>query len=181
MEYAWMDATKLKLNPVKTEVIVFGSKTMQDKIEPLLWQIPQEDCHTADVVRNLGILFDGEPCFKHQIVSVCKSCFIGLWDLRRIRRHLTKAAAITIANALVSSKLNNCNSLYCSAAKEAKKLQLVQNALACVVTGASKWTHVTHSMKALHWLPARQQTAFNTAAFLLISIYILVSVPLYEQ
>ena len=69
----------------------------------------------------------------------------------RIQHHRTNAAAIIIVNALVSSKLDYCNSLYCSVAKgKLRKLQLVQNALARVVTGASKWTHLTPSMKALH-------------------------------
>ena len=92
---AWVDANKLKPYPAKTQVIVFDSKTMQDKIKPFLpRQILQEDYQAADVEYNLGIL-----SFKHQLVSLCNSYFIGLWDLRRMWRHLTKAAAITIRNA----------------------------------------------------------------------------------
>ena len=32
----WMEVNELKFNPAKTEILAFGSKTMQDDIKPLL-------------------------------------------------------------------------------------------------------------------------------------------------
>ena len=39
------------------------------------------------------------------------------------------------------------------------RLQYVQNAL---VTGASKYTHITSTLRTLHWLPNRQRIIFKT-------------------
>ena len=50
-------------------------------------------------------------------------------------------AAITVANTLVNSTFDYCNSIYCGLTKgKLRKLELIQNALADVVTGANKWT-----------------------------------------
>ena len=68
-----------------------------------------------------------------------------------------------IANALVSSRLDYCNTLFRSlSSPNATRLQYVQNALARFVTGACKFTHITSSLKTLHWLPIRQGLIFKT-------------------
>ena len=66
----------------------------------------------ADVVRNLGVLFDAKFCFTNHVNSVIKSCFISLRDLHCIRRFLSVDTSVVIANALVSSRLDYCNSLF---------------------------------------------------------------------
>ena len=70
---------------------------------------------------------------------------------------------MVIAYALVSSRLDYCNSLFRSlSSRNATRLQYVQNALARFVTGASKYTHITSSLRTLHWLPIRQQIILKT-------------------
>ena len=111
----------------------------------------------TDVVRNLGVLFDAKFCFTNHVNSVIKACFISLRDLHRIRRFLSVDTSVVIANALVSSRLDYCNSLFHSlSSHNATRLQYVQNALAQFVTGASKYIHITSTLRALHWLPIRR-------------------------
>ena len=45
-------------------------------------------------------------------MKVCKACFAHVWDLKRLRGHLTYEAALMAANALVGSRLDYCNSLF---------------------------------------------------------------------
>ena len=111
----------------------------------------------TDIARNLGVLFDAKFCFTNHVNSVIKSCFISLRNLHNIRRFLSVGTSVVIANALVSSRLDYCNSLFRSlSSSNATRLQYVQNALARFVTDASKFTHITSSLKTLHWLPIRQ-------------------------
>ena len=71
--------------------------------------------------------------------------------------------SVVIANALVSSRLDYCNSLFrILSSRNATRLQYVQNALARFVTGASKYTHITSTLRTLHWLPIRQHIIFKT-------------------
>ena len=83
-----------------------------------------------------------------------------------------------IANALVSSRLDYCNSLFRSlSSRNATRLQYVQNALARFVTGASKYTHITSTLRTLHWLPVRQRTIFKT--LVLVCKYLTTGQPKY--
>ena len=75
----WMLENKLKLNPGKTEFIVFGS---MDKFKWLKDSLPVNilgNCLSPnDVVRNLGVLFDSKFSFTNHVNSVVKSSFTSL-------------------------------------------------------------------------------------------------------
>ena len=83
--------------------------------------------------------------------------------LRRIRHFISRSATITLANALVSSRLDYCNSLFCSITKkEMKRLQGIQNTLCRIIHNLSGKTSTTHARKSLHWLPIEFRTKFKT-------------------
>lgn len=160
----WMNSNKLKLNPDKTEFILFGSKQQRDKLS---------SCFPVDIlgsllcpaskVRNLGVVFDSGFTFSSHVASVCQKCFVGLRDFRRIRRYLSKDAAITLANALISSKLDYCNSLFRSlSSKDLHKLQCIQNSVARIVYNKPRFSHITPVLKDLHWLPIKYRSIFKT-------------------
>ena len=132
----------------------------------------------TDKVRNLGVIFYSDFSFSSHVASVCRSCFVGLRDLRRIRRHLTENIAVTVGNALVSSRLDYCNSLFRSlSCRDLKKLQCVQNSLARIVKRSSKFSHITPVLRSLHWLPVRHRIRFKTAS--LIYKFLHTGVPAY--
>ena len=86
--------------------------------------------------------------------------------------------SVVIANALVSSRLDYCNSLFRSlSSRNATRLQYVQNALAQFVTGASKYTHITSNLRTLHWLPIKQCIIFKT--LVLVYKYLTTGHPKY--
>ena len=61
--------------------------------------------------RNLGVIFDSGLDFKKHISSVCRSSFYQIRQIRQIRSSLNMDSAITLANSLVHSKIDYCNSL----------------------------------------------------------------------
>ena len=86
----WMAASKLKLNPDKTEFIIFGTPAQQDSLSPFYpVDILGSLIHPSDCVRHLGILFDSGLLFTKQINSLRKSCYFQMHDFVRIRRFLT--------------------------------------------------------------------------------------------
>ena len=71
-----MASCKLKLNPDKTEFIVFGPKNKRDsllKYFPI--DIMGNKISPTDKVRNLGVIFDSGFTFSDQVNSIRKSCF----------------------------------------------------------------------------------------------------------
>ena len=158
-----MSLNKLKLNPNKTEIILIGSKSKKSKlITSLPDSILGEKIDFNDKVRNLGVIFDSDFSFTQHISSVCKSCFYHIRDLSRIRRHLTLSTATSLANALVSSRLDYCNSLfYRLTEKELARLQRIQNTLCRIVTRISRYSSTSGPMKSLHWLPVKFRILFK--------------------
>ena len=72
-----------------------------------------------------------------------------------------------VANALVSSCLDYCNSQFRSfSSKNITRLQNIQNCLARFVSGASRFSHVSPILKFLHWLPVKQRIIFKTLLFI---------------
>ena len=131
-----------------------------------------------DVVRNLGVLFDSKFSFTNRVNSVIKSCFANLRDLHCIRCFLSYDALVMVANALVSSPLDYCNSLFRSlSSKNITRLQNIQNYLARFVSGASRFFHVSPILKCLHWLPVKQRIIFKT--LLLIYKFLTTGKPKY--
>ena len=113
--------------------------------------------------RNLGFIFDSDMSFSDQINSVSKSCHFHIRDIRRIRHLLPLSTATALANSLVSSKLDYCNSLYSGISQtNLNKLQRIQNSLARVITNTSKYQHITPTLKKLHWLPIKQRIDYKT-------------------
>ena len=152
-----MIASKLKLNPDKTEFILIGTKAQRDKFKKYFpTKLLDQDVTLTDSARNLGVEFAKDFDFKKHISKVCRSCYYHIRDLRRLRRCLTAAVTKTIATSLVSSKLDYGNSiLYNIPNREINKVQSVQNCLDRVVTRSPRFCSVTPLLKSLHWLPVQ--------------------------
>ena len=161
----WLFANKLKLNPDKTEFIVFGSKIQREKLKKSFpVNILGNYLSPVGVVRNLGVWFDSDFSFSRHVQNICKSCFAQIRDLKRLRCYLIHHAALMATNALVGSRLDYCNSLFRSlSALDLRKLQCVQNSLARIVTNTTKYSHITPVRKILHWFPIEHRSVFKTA------------------
>ena len=79
----WLSTNKLKLNPDKTEIIVFGSKSQQEKLNHSFpANILGNLISPVDAVRNLGVWFDSDFSFSCHVMKVCKACFASVRDLK---------------------------------------------------------------------------------------------------
>ena len=113
--------------------------------------------------------------FSEHIKRTCKVCLLQMCDLRRIRKYLTPEVAVLAANALVSSHLDYCNSLFRGLSGfNQHKLQSIQNTLACIVTNHRKYAHVTPILQKLHWLPIKYTVVFSKLQHLCINFCIVV-------
>ena len=114
------------------------------------------------------------------MLSVCKSSFIHIRNLSRIRKFVDSSSLECLVHAFITTKLDYCNSLLCGAPSTLiNKLQRIQNIVARIITGHGRCEHITPVLKALHWLPVQQRIKFKT----LVLVYKAVNnlAPVYLQ
>src|SRR3989442_8222756 len=106
-------------------------------------------------LQQLIVVFESDLSFDQHISNVCRSSFYHIRQLRQIRPSLDLDSSIQLANALVSSKLDYCNSIFYGIPNTSiKRLQRVQNFLVRVIFPSLKRSdHITPALVKLHWLP----------------------------
>ena len=168
-----MESSKLKLNPDKTYVIIIGTKQQRNRvISHFPVKLLGSETFPSDIVRNLGVVFDSDFKFRQHISQICKSCFYHIRVLRRIRGKMSISTAKTISTALISSRLDYCNSLQNNTAeRDLAKLQRVQNYLARVVLRAPRFSPPLPLLKQLYWLPLTYRIKFKLSTLTSYSIY----------
>ena len=145
------------------EFLLIGNEWQQSKY---LSMFPIEllgvKTNPANSARNRGVIFDERFTFRSHISAVISSCVYHMWDLRHIRRHLDLDSAKLLATALVSTRLDYCNSLlYGIADIDLTRLQHVQNQLARLVTKSPPFPRSLPLLCSLHWLPVRLRILFK--------------------
>ena len=157
-----MFTNKLKLNPDKTEFILTGSKNNRKQLLPHFpINILGNQVSPAQSVKNLGVVFDSNFTFSDHVSQVIKSTRAHTRDLYRKRPLLDLKTSVLLANALVSSRLVYCNSLFLSLTDfELRRLQLVQNSLQGCHPFLKIFSHHPSTEK-LHWLPVRYRVQFK--------------------
>ena len=144
----FMFTNKLKLNPDKTEFILIGSPKNRKQLLPYFHiNILGNEVSPGQSVRNLGVEFNCNFNSSNHVSLVIKSTRVYARDLYRIHPLLDLNTSVLLANALVSSRLDYCNSLLSLTDFELRRLQLVENSLCRVVTRSSKFSHITPQLK----------------------------------
>src|ERR1044071_4634309 len=107
-----MSCNKLSVNPSKTEYLLVGTSQQRSKIINSSLFFQNHALCPTDSARNLGVIFDSSLNFKKQISAIFCSLFFQIRQIRQIRSCLDRNSAVILANLLVHSKLDYCNSLY---------------------------------------------------------------------
>ncbi len=159
---SWMRSNYLKLNDEKTEAILVHSKYFSSLYQSTSIQVGDDTVHVSKSVRNLGSYFDNLLNMKQQIGETTKSAYFHLRRIRHIRKYLSRSSAETLIHAFITSKIDLNNALlYGLAYKHIKRLQMVHNSAARLITGTHKRAHITPILKELHWLPVTRRIVFK--------------------
>ena len=158
----WMQSNMLKVNEEKTELLFISTKQQLSK-----WQLPSIKFGEANVTysviaRNLGVTFDCLLNMDEFVNTICHSVGFHLYNIWRIRDCLDMKTAEKVIHAVVSSKLDYCNSLLYGLSKlSLQKLQRIQNRAARILFKESKYSHITPLLMQLHWLPVEQRIIYK--------------------
>ena len=158
---SWMIKNKLKINDDKTEFLVITSphaKIDQD----IHFSIGQSSISPSESCKSLGVMFDSHINMERQIQNICRSAYFQLRSIGSVRHLLPDAAAAQLVHALITSRLDYCNSLlYGIPDSKMKRLQRLQNIAAHIVARCPKSAHITPVLHDLHWLPVKMRILFK--------------------
>src|SRR6188508_2778687 len=163
--HSWLSLNRLTANPAKTEFLLIGTHQQRSKIVNSSICFNGLPISPSPNARNLGVEFDSDLSYTHHISNICRSSFFQIRQIRQIRPSLNTNSAKLLANALVSTKLDYCNSLFYNLPSTSiNRLQHVQNSLARVVIPSVRRCHHIYPILAkLHWLPIRKRIEFKIA------------------
>ncbi len=163
--YSWLISNRLSVNPTKTEYLLLGTPQQRAKLTSSSLTFHGQQLTPSTQVRNLGVVFDPDLSYQNHISKICSTSFYHIRQIRQIRSSLDTNSTILLANALVSSQLDYCNSLYYGLPTSSiNRLQRVQNALARVVyPNIKRNCHITPTLRRLHWLPVSERIKFKIA------------------
>ena len=114
----------------------------------------------ANQVKNLGVILDAEMSMRPRVNQIVKSAYYHLRAISRIQRHLDHKTRVSIVQTLVISRLDYANSILAGLPQTLlRKLQLVQNNAARLVSRTRRREHITPVLRQLHWLPVHKRIA----------------------
>lgn len=162
----WMCINKLKLNDDKTELLVITNKWLKVHHPISSIKIGASSILPSECIRNLGSFINNTLDTMSFVNLKCRAAFHTLYNISKIRNSLTTETTKTLVQALVTSKLDYCNSLlYGTPAYLLYRLQKAQNYAARLTCRIRKREHITPILSQLHWLPIKHRIDFKMLMF----------------
>ena len=147
----WMNLNRLKLNPSKTEFILFGSQQMVSISSSNSINVVGANVNTSPCIKYLGCYLDKHLTFKKFVSEKCKTISLNLYYIKHIRQYLTEYSCKQLVQSLVTSHLDYANSVLYGLPKcTIKRLQLLQNRAAKLVLKWKSADSSTEALKRLH-------------------------------
>ena len=176
----WTSTHFLKLNTTKTNVMVFGSKSFKQSVN-------LSGClnSTGSLIplspstKLLGAHLEDTLSFDLHVSKTVSSSFIILKNVRSIRKLLTADATATLIHSIITSKLDQCNSLLFNVSlANLAKLQRLQNFALRTVLNLHPRSHISQHFQELHWLTVEQRIYFKILTITFKCIHCLAPSPL---
>jgi hypothetical protein len=163
----WFLSNGLLVNPGKSDSIYIGTSLQIDKISTAGVSMGGTIIPLSDSIKSLGVVIDKQLTLDKHVMNVCRTCNYHIKGLRSLRPSLNAATAETIGRSIVMSRLDYCNALLASTSKNnLHRLQMVQNNLARVVSGARFSASVQPLLSSLHWLPVEQRIKYKIMTYM---------------
>ena len=164
---SWMHSHFLKLNESKTQIMVFGRPRTLSSIQTQSFKLSNTNDKLIELsqkMKYLGVILDPHLSFDHHINFVTSQCYALLRNISNIRQFLDISSTESLVHAVITSRLDMCNSLFAGINKSLiTKLQRVQNRASRIILLKGHHQGVPSSLRLqkLHWLNINQRITFK--------------------
>ena len=166
MHFWYSSVDKLKINDSKTESIIVRSALLNQNLSDLSIVVGDSQVFPSSKVRDLGVVFDQYLTFHDHISGICRSTHFHLRSIGWIRNLLTFDATAQLIHALITTRLDFCNSiLYNLPNNKIERLQRIQNQAARMLKRIPRRNHITPVLRELHWLTIHDRIIFKILLF----------------
>ena len=164
----WMLQHFMQLNESKTQFVVLGKPSMNERFRDL--SLPITDNMTimqvdfkGDSAKSLGIKLDSNLTMLRQVNDVKRKCFWTLSNLRQFGHYLDEPLKISLVKTLVISQLDYCNALYAGVSQAViKKLQSTLNNAVRFIFDIKDWSEdLTPYYRKAHILPVHLRIKYK--------------------
>ena len=167
----YIDSHRLKINPTKTQHIIFQKNTNNNKYEINIdINIKNEIIKKCDHVKYLGVLLDEELSGNYHIqhnIDVCYNMYYGIIKFIKNLYHCNAEMLPNIIDAVIYSKLLYGCELFNYNHTEMKKLFKFQNTLNRSIVNSNRninstsMHHINYNMDIKHMIQERKNTYFG--------------------
>ena len=135
-------------------ILIFVSPLLKQNLSDLSVSVGDMQVSPSSKVRDLVVVFN-------IVFVICKYTHFHLRGIGRIRNLLTFHATAQLIHALITSRLDFCNSiLYNLPNKQIERLQRIQNQAARMLKCIPRRNHITPVLRELHWLRIHDRIIF---------------------
>ncbi len=158
---SWFSRNFLQLSTDKTEVLVC-TKSNLSKSNSFSLSVDKSRISSSTQVKSLGVVLNSTLSFEKHVINITLSAYFHLRNISRLHPFLTPNSTAILVHALVTSRIDYCNSLLFGLPhKLLHKLQLVQNSAARIITRTSSTEDITPVHYYLHWLPVQYRIEYK--------------------
>ena len=172
----WLEGNKLSLNVTKTQAMLIGSRAKlqsisnSDVISPK-FGIDDEVVPMINEAKYLGIQIDKTLGWKEHINIIAAKISRGIGMLRYAKRYVPLSTVKTMYRSIVEPYLRYCCTVWgCCTEADLKRLQILQNRAARIVTNSAYDAHSLPLIKGLGWLTVKELIRFETATTVFKSV-----------
>ena len=159
-----MCTNQLKLNDDKTEFILIGTRQQLAKVpRNIAIRVGPNLIPATESAKNLGYHLDSTLKNITHIDKLCSSLSLTIRRICKIRPNIDEEMTRTLVQALITTRLDYCNSLLIGTLDYIlHKLQHIQNSATRIVFNKIWVYHITPYLESLHWLKIEYRIWYKT-------------------
>ena len=147
----WYDQNSLKVNPTKTEMMIFGLSKQENRSNFTV-NFAGAQVRPVNSMKVLGVTLDPELRWEDHVSTVIRKSYATLSGLAKFARKLPTEVKKLIVEALVFPHIMYCLAVWGGCRDgQRKRVQKVLNHASQIVTSSKRSAHVTPIFQELNW------------------------------